>query len=100
MLANVSGSLFPDLDETENSGKAIAPGKAASLFNGIPEEGLGDPKDDDKKDKDDKKYKKDEIRTNGDTIEGCLVRLSKVTLLNVTAGGGSVVPAFVVDPKA
>ncbi len=36
---------------------------------------------------------------NGDTIEGCLVRLSKVTLLNVTAGGGSVVPAFVVDPK-
>jgi hypothetical protein len=36
---------------------------------------------------------------NGDTIEGCLVRLSKVTLLNVTAGGGSVVPAFVIDPK-
>ncbi len=36
---------------------------------------------------------------NGDTIDGCLVRLSKVTLLNVTAGGGSVVPAFVVDPK-
>lgn len=37
---------------------------------------------------------------NGDTIEGCLVRLSKVTLLNVTAGGGSVIPAFVVDAKA
>ena len=37
---------------------------------------------------------------NGDTVEGCLVRLSKVTLLNVTAGGGSVVPAFVVDPKS
>jgi len=36
---------------------------------------------------------------NGDTIDGCLVRLSKVTLLNVTAGGGSVVPAFVIDPK-
>ena len=36
---------------------------------------------------------------NGDTIDGCLVRLSKVTLLNVTAGGGSVVPAFVVDPR-
>ncbi len=36
---------------------------------------------------------------NGDTVDGCLVRLSKVTLLNVTAGGGSVVPAFVVDPK-
>jgi hypothetical protein len=36
---------------------------------------------------------------NGDTVEGCLVRLSKVTLLNVTAGGGSVVPAFVIDRK-
>src|SRR5690606_39940705 len=36
---------------------------------------------------------------NGDTIDGCLVRLSKVTLLNVTAGGGSVVPAVVVDPR-
>ncbi|GIV71108.1 hypothetical protein [Caldilinea sp.] len=36
---------------------------------------------------------------NGDTIDGCLVRLSKVTLLNVTAGGGSVVPAFIVDKK-
>ncbi len=36
---------------------------------------------------------------NGDTVDGCLVRLSKVTLLNVTAGGGSVVPAFVVDAK-
>jgi hypothetical protein len=36
---------------------------------------------------------------DGDTIDGCLVRLSKVTLLNVTAGGGSVVPAFVVDRK-
>jgi hypothetical protein len=37
---------------------------------------------------------------NGDTVDGCLVRLSKVTLLNVTAGGGSVIPAFVVDAKA
>ncbi|MBK8048143.1 MAG: hypothetical protein IPK16_14060 [Anaerolineales bacterium] len=36
---------------------------------------------------------------NGDTVDGCLVRLSKVTLLNVTAGGGSVVPAFVIDAK-
>jgi hypothetical protein len=36
---------------------------------------------------------------NGDTVDGCLVRLSKVTLLNVTAGGGSVVPAFIVDKK-
>jgi len=37
---------------------------------------------------------------NGDTIDGCLVRLSKVTLLNVTAGGGSVVPAYIVDRRA
>ena len=37
---------------------------------------------------------------NGDTIDGCLVRLSKVTLLNVTAGGGSVVPAYIVDARA
>jgi hypothetical protein len=36
---------------------------------------------------------------NGDMIDGCLVRLSKVTLLNVTAGGGSVVPAFIVDKR-
>lgn len=36
---------------------------------------------------------------NGDTIDGCLVRLSRVTLLNVTAGGGSVAPAFVVDRR-
>ena len=36
---------------------------------------------------------------NGDTVGGCLVRLSSVTLLNVTAGGGSVVPAFIVDEK-
>jgi uncharacterized circularly permuted ATP-grasp superfamily protein len=36
---------------------------------------------------------------NGDTIDGCLVRLSKVTLLNVTAGGGSVAPAYIVDKR-
>jgi len=33
---------------------------------------------------------------HGDTVGGCLTRLSTVTLLNVTAGGGSVVPAFLV----
>jgi hypothetical protein len=32
----------------------------------------------------------------GRTASGCLTRLSSVTLLNVTAGGGSVVPTFVV----
>lgn len=36
---------------------------------------------------------------NGDMVDGCLVRLSKVTLLNVTAGGGSVVPAYIVDKR-
>jgi hypothetical protein len=36
---------------------------------------------------------------HGDLAGACLTRLSTVTLLNVTAGGGSVVPAFWVDPK-
>jgi hypothetical protein len=35
---------------------------------------------------------------HGDTVGACLTRLSTVTLLNVTAGGGSAAPAFVVDP--
>lgn len=35
----------------------------------------------------------------GTHCEGCLTRLSTVTLLNVTAGGGSTVPTFVVDQK-
>ena len=36
---------------------------------------------------------------HGEMVGACLTRLSTVTLLNVTAGGGSVVPAFVVDPS-
>jgi hypothetical protein len=36
---------------------------------------------------------------HGDSVGGCLVRLSSVTLLNVTAGGGSVVPHFVIGEK-
>jgi uncharacterized circularly permuted ATP-grasp superfamily protein len=36
---------------------------------------------------------------HGDTVGGCLTRLSTVTLLNVTAGGGSVAPAFLVKNK-
>jgi hypothetical protein len=36
---------------------------------------------------------------HGEMVGACLTRLSTVTLLNVTAGGGSVVPAFWVDPK-
>jgi hypothetical protein len=34
---------------------------------------------------------------NGSYVDGCLTRLSTVALLNVTAGGGSTVPTFVVD---
>lgn len=37
---------------------------------------------------------------HGDLVGACLTRLSTVTLLNVTAGGGSVLPAFLVDAKA
>jgi len=33
----------------------------------------------------------------GKTVGGCLTRLSSVALLNVTAGGGSVVPMFVIE---
>ncbi len=36
---------------------------------------------------------------HGDTVGGCLTRLSTVTLLNVTAGGGSVIPAFLIRNK-
>ncbi len=34
----------------------------------------------------------------GSEVEGCLTRLSTVTLLNVTAGGGSTAPTFLVEP--
>jgi uncharacterized circularly permuted ATP-grasp superfamily protein len=37
--------------------------------------------------------------TNGAYMEGMLTRLSTDKLLNVTAGGGSTVPAFVVQPR-
>jgi uncharacterized circularly permuted ATP-grasp superfamily protein len=33
----------------------------------------------------------------GSEVDGCLCRLSTVTLLNVTAGGGSTVPVFTLD---
>lgn len=36
----------------------------------------------------------------GERIEGCLTRLSGTALLNVTAGTGSVVPVFVIEPVA
>jgi hypothetical protein len=35
----------------------------------------------------------------GTTVHGCLCRLSTVTLLNVTAGGGSTVPVFVIEDQ-
>ncbi|MGQ0639263.1 MAG: hypothetical protein ACT4P6_00590 [Gemmatimonadaceae bacterium] len=37
--------------------------------------------------------------THGDYMEGMLTRLSTAALLNVTAGGGSTVPTFVVIPR-
>lgn len=36
----------------------------------------------------------------GNEVKGCLSRLSTVTLLNVTAGGGSTVPVFVIESEA
>jgi len=33
----------------------------------------------------------------GRTVNGCMTRLSTVALLNVTAGGGSIVPSFIVE---
>ena len=37
--------------------------------------------------------------TNGEYMEGLLTRLSTAVLLNVTAGGGSTVPAFLVAKR-
>jgi hypothetical protein len=36
---------------------------------------------------------------NGAGVDGCLTRLSTAALLNVTAGGGSTVPCFVVEKR-
>jgi hypothetical protein len=36
---------------------------------------------------------------HGDTVYGCLTRLSTAVLLNVTAGGGSTVPTFLVEER-
>jgi hypothetical protein len=35
----------------------------------------------------------------GDYADGCLSRISTATLVNVTAGGGSTVPTFVVEKR-
>ncbi|HWA17165.1 MAG TPA: hypothetical protein VG817_12070, partial [Gemmatimonadales bacterium] len=37
---------------------------------------------------------------HGDVVDGVLNRLSTAALLNVTAGGGSTVPSFVVEPRS
>lgn len=37
---------------------------------------------------------------HGDVVDGCLNRLSTAALLNVTAGGGSTVPSFVVESRS
>src|SRR5690606_18390953 len=37
---------------------------------------------------------------HGAAMDGCLTRLSTAALLNVTAGGGSTVPVFVVEPRS
>ncbi len=37
---------------------------------------------------------------DGTAVDGCLTRLSTAALLNVTAGGGSTVPCFVVEQRA
>jgi hypothetical protein len=37
--------------------------------------------------------------THGDYMDGMLTRLSTAALLNVTAGGGSTVPTFIVIPR-
>ncbi|MBS1242227.1 MAG: hypothetical protein H6R40_1654 [Gemmatimonadetes bacterium] len=36
---------------------------------------------------------------NGAWLDGCLTRISTASLVNVTAGGGSTVPTFVVEPR-
>jgi hypothetical protein len=35
----------------------------------------------------------------GERVDGTLTRISTSTLVNVTAGGGSTVPTFVVEPR-
>jgi hypothetical protein len=35
----------------------------------------------------------------GARVDGCLTRVSTASLVNVTAGGGSTVPTFVVEPR-
>jgi len=36
---------------------------------------------------------------DGAYVEGCMTRLGTPALLNVTAGGGSNVPTYVIEPR-
>lgn len=36
---------------------------------------------------------------SGESVESCMTRLSSASLLNVTAGGGSIVPTVLIQPK-
>lgn len=47
----------------------------------------------------DRQYDTAPFITNGDYMEGILTRLSTAALLNVTAGGGSTVPTFLVERR-
>src|SRR5262249_50692496 len=35
----------------------------------------------------------------GEVVDGCLTRIATDPLLNVTAGGGSTVPTYVIEPR-
>ena len=48
----------------------------------------------------DRQYDTAPFVTNGEYMEGLLTRLSTAVLLNVTAGGGSTVPTFLVRPRS
>jgi hypothetical protein len=47
----------------------------------------------------DRQYDTAPFITNGEYMEGLLTRLSTAVLLNVTAGGGSTVPTFLIRPR-
>jgi hypothetical protein len=36
---------------------------------------------------------------HGTIVDGCLTRLASVSLINVTAGGGSQTPTFLAEPR-
>ena len=48
----------------------------------------------------DRQYDTAPFITNGEYMEGLLTRLSTAVLLNVTAGGGSTVPTFLVSKRS